>query len=156
MVLIQNTFEGLGLEEGSRVVIRGGVLSISAATRAHAGKYVCNATNSFGSDTMEVISSWDLSPFKFQAVITSLLFQVLLSVRSRLGLEILPEKLTVDSGATADLSCLSSDEGTEIEWLKDGVPLRAGNLASRVRFVGRNRITIFGVVKEDQGKGWIS
>ena len=54
MVVIQSTYDEMKHEDGSKIQIRQGVLIINTVTPSHAGKYVCNATNSFGSDIMEV------------------------------------------------------------------------------------------------------
>lgn len=81
------------------------------------------------------------------------LFQLELIVRSPLTVNLHPEKLTVDLGKNAEFSCQFSGEPQSgpVSWLKDGSAIRSGSGGGRIRLLSQNRLSISGVVREDQG-----
>lgn len=146
-----------------RIFVRdGGTLNINDIKRSDSGVYICIATNSEGSESLEIQ----------------------LTVIEALTAQIQPAQQTVDLGKSADLvstSCISNLHATwpcrwginsdstksdffpsryeqrciatgyplaSIWWLKDGQPLRTG---SRVRLLTKEHIKITSVTKEDRG-----
>ncbi|XP_035706801.1 Down syndrome cell adhesion molecule-like protein Dscam2 isoform X3 [Folsomia candida] len=113
------------------IKLRHGALIITSVKVVHKGLYLCNASNSIASDFQE----------------TELI------VRSPLVVNLHPENAVVDLGKNAEFTCQTSGEPQPgpVTWLKDGVTLRSGSGAGRIRFLSQNRLTITGVVREDQG-----
>ncbi|KAI9578572.1 hypothetical protein GQX74_009146, partial [Glossina fuscipes] len=110
-----------------RAKIKDGTLIITAMDKSDNGAFYCTATNSEGSETLDV--------------------QV--SVTSPLTAAIQPTVQTVNLGKTADLICsISGFPKQSISWLKDGQPLRSG---ARVRLLSKEHIRITSITKEDKG-----
>lgn len=82
---------------------RAGVLVITGVTAADAGRYVCLANNTAGSERVELE----------------------LAVVGSLSAHLTPQQLTVDLERSAELHCNVAGHPTPtITWAKDGVPLR--------------------------------
>uniref|UniRef100_A0A1I8PU60 Ig-like domain-containing protein n=2 Tax=Stomoxys calcitrans TaxID=35570 RepID=A0A1I8PU60_STOCA len=110
-----------------RAKIKDGTLIITALDKSDNGAFFCTATNSEGSETLEVQ----------------------MSVTSPLTAAIQPTVQTVNLGKTADLICsISGFPKQSISWLKDGHPLRAG---ARVRLLSKEHMRITSITKEDKG-----
>lgn len=113
--------------QNNRVYVRDGTLVITSVKKTDAGTYFCTATNTEGSETLEVQ----------------------LSITSPLTVHIQPTRQTVDLGKSAELMCnVNGFPRTNLWWLKDGQPLRTG---SRVRLLTKEHIKITSVTKEDRG-----
>ncbi|XP_059481325.1 cell adhesion molecule Dscam2-like isoform X4 [Neocloeon triangulifer] len=115
------------IDGSGRMLVREGTLVIPNVKQSDAGSYFCNASNSQGSEVMEVK----------------------LAVNAPLAVTMQPNRLTVDLGRSAEISCVISGfpHGTPI-WLKDGQPLR---ISSRVRLASADRLHLGAVSKEDRG-----
>ncbi|XP_020714029.1 Down syndrome cell adhesion molecule-like protein Dscam2 [Ceratitis capitata] len=110
-----------------RAKIKEGTLIITAVDRSDSGAFFCTATNSEGSETLEVQ----------------------IAVTSQLTASIQPTIQTVNLGKTANLICsISGFPKQTIIWLKDGQPLRSG---ARVRLLSTEHIRITSITKEDKG-----
>ncbi|XP_060817476.1 cell adhesion molecule Dscam2-like isoform X2 [Bombus pascuorum] len=108
-------------------VVRDGSLIIQGVQESDAGSYMCSASNSEGSESMEVR----------------------LTVSAPLSVHVQPSIQTVDLGKAAHLTCSASGfPQTALYWLKDGQPLRTGG---RIRAVSRERISVMAVAREDRG-----
>ncbi|XP_049302863.1 Down syndrome cell adhesion molecule-like protein Dscam2 [Bactrocera dorsalis] len=110
-----------------RAKIKEGTLIITAVDRSDSGAFFCTATNSEGSETLEVQ----------------------IAVTSPLTASIQPTVQTVNLGKTANLICsISGFPKQSVLWLKDGQPLRSG---ARVRLLSTEHIRITSITKEDKG-----
>ncbi|XP_076675488.1 cell adhesion molecule Dscam2 isoform X6 [Andrena cerasifolii] len=108
-------------------VVRDGSLIVQGAQENDAGSYMCTASNSEGSESMEVR----------------------LTVSAPLSVHVQPSIQTVDLGKAAHLTCSASGfPQAALYWLKDGQPLRTG---ARIRAVSRERISVMSVAREDRG-----
>lgn len=113
--------------ESGRSTVKYGSLVIYSIKKSDQGTFYCTATNSEGSETLEVH----------------------LSVTSPLSAQITPSRQTIDLGKPAELTCnINGFPQTNVWWLKDGQPLRTG---SRVRFISKEHIKITSITKEDKG-----
>ncbi|XP_076177344.1 cell adhesion molecule Dscam2 isoform X6 [Ptiloglossa arizonensis] len=108
-------------------VVRDGSLIVQGVQESDAGSYMCTASNSEGSESMEVR----------------------LTVSAPLSVHVQPSIQTVDLGKAAHLTCSASGfPQAALYWLKDGQPLRTG---ARIRAVSRERISVMSVAREDRG-----
>lgn len=116
-----------GLLGAGRATIRDGTLTIHSIKEQDSGSYYCTATNSEGSEKMEV--------------------QV--SITAMLDVHIQPATQVIDLNKEAHLVCtVTGTPQAAIMWLKDGQPLRTG---SRVRLVSKTQIKITSLSKDDRG-----
>uniref|UniRef100_A0A1B0CC48 Ig-like domain-containing protein n=1 Tax=Lutzomyia longipalpis TaxID=7200 RepID=A0A1B0CC48_LUTLO len=110
-----------------RATIRDGTLTIMSLKETDNGSYFCTATNSEGSETMEVQ----------------------LVVNTPLNVHIAPPSQTIDLGKAAFFRCsVTGTPQSTITWLKDSQPLRTG---ARVRLLATDHIKITSTTKEDRG-----
>ncbi|XP_043500519.1 Down syndrome cell adhesion molecule-like protein Dscam2 isoform X3 [Polistes fuscatus] len=108
-------------------IIRDGSLIIQGVQENDAGSYMCIASNSEGTETLEIR----------------------LTVSAPLSVHVQPAIQTVDLGKPAHLTCSASGfPQAALYWLKDGQPLRT---AGRVSAVSRERISVTSVAREDRG-----
>ncbi|XP_078048429.1 cell adhesion molecule Dscam2 [Augochlora pura] len=114
-----------------RVHARAGVLVLQSARSEDAGRYVCHANSTAGSERVELE----------------------VSIISSLSIHLAPQQVTVDLGKDAEFQCSVTGQPTPvITWTKDGLPVRES--AS-----GRNKITgtdgstlqISSIVRDDKG-----
>ncbi|CAK9819274.1 Cell adhesion molecule Dscam2 [Anthophora plagiata] len=114
-----------------RIYARAGVLVLQSARAEDAGRYVCHANNTAGSEMVELE----------------------VSIISSLSIHLVPQQVTVDLGKDAEFQCSVTGQPVPvIFWTKDGLPVREG--AS-----GRNKITgndgstlhVTSVVRDDKG-----
>ncbi|KYN00441.1 hypothetical protein ALC62_08745 [Cyphomyrmex costatus] len=114
-------------ESSGHYVMRDGSLIIQSVEENDAGSYMCTASNSEGSETLEIR----------------------LTVSAPLSVHVQPAIQTVDLGKSAYLTCTASGfPQAALYWLKDGQPLRTG---ARVRTVSSERISVTSVAREDRG-----
>ncbi|XP_076760113.1 cell adhesion molecule Dscam2 isoform X3 [Xylocopa sonorina] len=114
-------------DSSGRYLVRDGSLIIQGVQESDAGSYMCTASNSEGSESMEVR----------------------LTVSAPLSVHVQPSIQTVDLGKAAHLTCGASGfPQAALYWLKDGQPLRTG---ARIRAVSRERISVMSVAREDRG-----
>ncbi|XP_043479175.1 Down syndrome cell adhesion molecule-like protein Dscam2 isoform X3 [Leptopilina heterotoma] len=114
-------------ESSGHFLVRDGSLIIQNVQESDGGSYMCTASNSEGSETMEVK----------------------LTVSAPLSVHVQPAIQTVDLGKSAFLTCSASGfPQAAFYWLKDGQPLRTG---ARIRIVSRERISVTSVAREDRG-----
>ncbi|XP_043798147.1 Down syndrome cell adhesion molecule-like protein Dscam2 isoform X5 [Apis laboriosa] len=114
-------------DSSGHYVVRDGSLIIQGVQESDGGSYMCTASNSEGSESMEVR----------------------LTVSAPLNVHVQPSIQTVDLGKAAHLTCSASGfPQAALYWLKDGQPLRTG---ARIRAVSRERISVMSVAREDRG-----
>ncbi|KAH0950048.1 hypothetical protein HN011_002504 [Eciton burchellii] len=114
-------------ESSGHYVVRDGSLIIQNVEENDAGSYMCVASNSEGSETLEIR----------------------LTVSAPLSVHVQPTIQTVDLGKPAYLTCTASGfPQAALYWLKDGQPLRTG---ARVRTISSERISVTSVAREDRG-----
>ncbi|XP_032663876.1 Down syndrome cell adhesion molecule-like protein Dscam2 isoform X6 [Odontomachus brunneus] len=114
-------------ESSGHYVVRDGSLIVQSVEESDGGSYMCTASNSEGSETLEIR----------------------LTVSAPLSVHVQPAIQTVDLGKPAYLTCTASGfPQAVLYWLKDGQPLRTG---TRVRMVSSERISVTSVAREDRG-----
>ncbi|KAE8741842.1 hypothetical protein FOCC_FOCC012628, partial [Frankliniella occidentalis] len=119
-------------------------MSFASVRESDAGTYYCNASNSEGSEVLELT----------------------LQVWAPLAVHVLPPRQTVDVGKSADLTCqVAGFPRQQVTWLKDGRPIRGlagqddggggvgvgGDPGARIRLLAADRLHIAAVTKEDRG-----
>ncbi|GFQ82593.1 down syndrome cell adhesion molecule-like protein Dscam2 [Trichonephila clavata] len=115
------------LQIGNRLLQLDGTLVLREARVEDSGQYVCKVQNTAGSDSAE----------------TEIL------VTAPLSAQVLPKLQSVDVGKSATFNCSSSGHPVvTIEWMKDGMPLRAG---SRIEFPSRDVVHLTYVQRDDKG-----
>ncbi|XP_015190717.1 PREDICTED: Down syndrome cell adhesion molecule-like protein Dscam2 isoform X4 [Polistes dominula] len=114
-------------DSSGHYIVRDGSLIIQGVQENDAGSYMCIASNSEGTETLEIR----------------------LTVSAPLSVHVQPAIQTVDLGKPAHLTCSASGfPQAALYWLKDGQPLRT---AGRVSVVSRERISVTSVAREDRG-----
>ncbi|GFS58548.1 down syndrome cell adhesion molecule homolog [Trichonephila clavipes] len=115
------------LQIGNRLLQLDGTLVLRESRVEDSGMYVCKVQNTAGSDSAE----------------TEIL------VTAPLSAQVLPKLQSVDVGKSATFNCSSSGHPVvTIEWMKDGMPLRAG---SRIEFPSRDVVHLTYVQRDDKG-----
>ncbi|XP_061927158.1 cell adhesion molecule Dscam2 isoform X4 [Apis cerana] len=114
-----------------RIYARAGVLVLQSARAEDAGRYVCHANNTAGSEMVELE----------------------VSIISSLSIHLVPQQVTVDLGKDAEFQCSVTGQPIPvIFWTKDGLPV--GESASgRSKITGNDGSTlrISSVVRDDKG-----
>ncbi|XP_050450848.1 cell adhesion molecule Dscam2-like isoform X3 [Cataglyphis hispanica] len=114
-----------------RIHARAGVLVLQPARVEDAGRYVCHANNTAGSErvVLEV------------------------TIVSSLSIHLAPQQVTVDLGKDAEFQCsVTGQPHPVISWAKDGLPIREGS-SGRSKITGNDDSTlrISSIVRDDKG-----
>ncbi|XP_043281864.1 Down syndrome cell adhesion molecule-like protein Dscam2 isoform X2 [Venturia canescens] len=113
-----------------RVRSRAGVLVLQSARIEDAGRYVCHANNSAGSERVELE----------------------VSIISALSIHLAPQQVTVDLGKNAQFQCAVTGQPTPIiTWAKDGLPVREGSGRTKVMGNGGSTLNIYSITRDDKG-----
>ncbi|XP_076760632.1 cell adhesion molecule Dscam2 isoform X4 [Xylocopa sonorina] len=119
------------IHNSERVYARAGVLVLQSARPEDAGRYVCHANNTAGSEMIELE----------------------VSIISSLSIHLVPQQVTVDLGKDAEFQCsVTGQPAPVIFWTKDGLPVREGT-SSRSKITGSDGSTlrVSSVVRDDKG-----
>ncbi|XP_067203911.1 cell adhesion molecule Dscam2-like isoform X2 [Linepithema humile] len=114
-----------------RIHARAGVLVLQSARVEDAGRYVCHANNTAGSERVELE----------------------VSIISSLSIHLAPQQVTVDLGKDAEFQCsITGKPHPVISWAKDGLPMREGS-SGRSKITGNDGSTlrISSIVRDDKG-----
>ncbi|XP_076235762.1 cell adhesion molecule Dscam2 [Calliopsis andreniformis] len=113
-----------------RVHAREGVLVLESARAEDAGRYVCHANNTAGSERVELE----------------------VSIISSLSIHLVPQQVTVDLGKDAEFQCSVTGLPTPvISWTKDGLPVRADTSGRRKITVNDSTLHISSIARDDKG-----
>ncbi|XP_051862940.1 cell adhesion molecule Dscam2 isoform X2 [Drosophila albomicans] len=110
------------------------LLLIKNADEQDAGKWICQASNQFGEQRIEIR----------------------LKVNTFVSVHILPQVQIVNSGGTAIFNCTTIDSEIDvIDWWHNGKPLQAKNALNAgrdgIRFLSRSSLLVQNVGRRDQG-----
>ncbi|XP_076619182.1 cell adhesion molecule Dscam2 isoform X3 [Colletes latitarsis] len=114
-----------------RIHARAGVLVLQSARAEDAGRYVCHANNTAGSERVELE----------------------VSIISSLSIHLAPQQVTVDLGKDAKFQCSVTGKPVPvISWTKDGLPVREG-ASGRSKITGNNGSTLYisAIARDDKG-----
>ncbi|XP_076177155.1 cell adhesion molecule Dscam2 isoform X1 [Ptiloglossa arizonensis] len=114
-----------------RIHARAGVLVLQPARAEDAGRYVCHANNTAGSERVELE----------------------VSIISSLSIHLAPQQVTVDLGKDAEFQCSVTGQPVPvISWTKDGLPVREG-ASGRSKITGNDGSTlrISSIARDDKG-----
>ncbi|XP_018406582.1 PREDICTED: Down syndrome cell adhesion molecule-like protein Dscam2 [Cyphomyrmex costatus] len=114
-----------------RIHARAGVLVLQPARVEDAGRYVCHANNTAGSERVELE----------------------VTIISSLSIHLAPQQVTVDLGKDAEFQCsITGQPHPVISWAKDGLPVREGS-SGRSKVTGNDGSTlrISSIVRDDKG-----
>ncbi|XP_025160716.1 Down syndrome cell adhesion molecule-like protein Dscam2 isoform X1 [Harpegnathos saltator] len=114
-----------------RIHARAGVLVLQSARVEDAGRYVCHANNTAGSERVELE----------------------VTIISSLSIHLAPQQVTVDLGKDAEFQCsVTGQPHPVISWAKDGLPVREGS-SGRSKITGNDGSTlrISSIVRDDKG-----
>ncbi|XP_024888371.1 Down syndrome cell adhesion molecule-like protein Dscam2 isoform X2 [Temnothorax curvispinosus] len=114
-----------------RIHARAGVLVLQPARVEDAGRYVCHANNTAGSERVELE----------------------VTIISSLSIHLAPQQVTVDLGKDAEFQCsVTGQPHPVISWAKDGLPVREGS-SGRSKVTGNDGSTlrISSIVRDDKG-----
>ncbi|XP_058789231.1 cell adhesion molecule Dscam2-like isoform X3 [Phymastichus coffea] len=114
-----------------RVHARAGVLVVQQARLDDAGRYVCHANNSAGSERVELE----------------------VSIISSLSIRLAPVQKTVDLGKDAEFQCAVEGQPTPtISWAKDALPIREGS-SGRTKMIGPSGsvLHVSSITRDDKG-----
>ncbi|XP_061389424.1 cell adhesion molecule Dscam2-like, partial [Musca vetustissima] len=122
------------IPSSQRVILSRTLLLIKNADERDAGKWVCQASNQFGEQRIEIR----------------------LFVNSYVSVHILPQVQIVNSGGTAIFNCSTTGSAIDnIEWLHNGKPLQEDNILTtgrdNLRFLAKNSLMITNVGRRDRG-----
>ncbi|XP_033149971.1 Down syndrome cell adhesion molecule-like protein Dscam2 isoform X2 [Drosophila busckii] len=124
------------IPSSQRVILSRTLLLIKNADERDAGKWICQASNQFGEQRIEIR----------------------LSVNTFVSVHILPQVQIVNSGGTAIFNCTttgSSIDANAIDWLHNGKPLQANNALStgrdNIRFLSKSSLMVQNVGRRDRG-----
>ncbi|XP_066598053.1 cell adhesion molecule Dscam2-like isoform X1 [Prorops nasuta] len=114
-----------------RVHAKAGVLILQSARAEDAGRYVCHANNTAGSERVELE----------------------VSIISSLSIHLAPQQVTVDLGKDAEFQCSVTGQPLPvISWAKDGLPVREGSSSrSKIIGIGGSTLHISSIVRDDKG-----
>ncbi|XP_011698542.1 PREDICTED: Down syndrome cell adhesion molecule-like protein Dscam2 [Wasmannia auropunctata] len=114
-----------------RIHARAGVLVLQPARVEDAGRYVCHANNTAGSERVELE----------------------VTIISSLSIHLAPQQVTVDLGKDAEFQCsVTGQPHPVITWAKDGLPVREGS-SGRSKVTGNDgsALRISSIVRDDKG-----
>ncbi|KAI4491203.1 hypothetical protein M0802_010299 [Mischocyttarus mexicanus] len=114
-----------------RIHARAGVLILQAARPEDAGRYVCHANNTAGSERVELE----------------------VSIISSISIHLTPQQVTVDLGKDAEFQCSVTGRPVPvISWAKDGLPVREGSSGrTKITENGGSTLHISSIVRDDKG-----
>ncbi|XP_047364964.1 Down syndrome cell adhesion molecule-like protein Dscam2 isoform X2 [Vespa velutina] len=114
-----------------RIHARAGVLILQAARPEDAGRYVCHANNTAGSERVELE----------------------VSIISSISIHLTPQQVTVDLGKDAEFQCSVTGRPLPvISWAKDGLPVREGSSGrTKITENGGSTLHISSIVRDDKG-----
>ncbi|XP_014609542.1 PREDICTED: Down syndrome cell adhesion molecule-like protein Dscam2 isoform X8 [Polistes canadensis] len=114
-----------------RIHARAGVLILQAARPEDAGRYVCHANNTAGSERVELE----------------------VSIISSISIHLTPQQVTVDLGKDAEFQCSVTGRPVPvISWAKDGLPVREGSSGrTKITENGGSILHISAIVRDDKG-----
>ncbi|XP_015186972.1 PREDICTED: Down syndrome cell adhesion molecule-like protein Dscam2 isoform X7 [Polistes dominula] len=114
-----------------RIHARAGVLILQAARPEDAGRYVCHANNTAGSERVELE----------------------VSIISSISIHLTPQQVTVDLGKDAEFQCsVTGRPVPTISWAKDGLPVREGSSGrTKITENGGSILHISSIVRDDKG-----
>ncbi|XP_011345914.1 Down syndrome cell adhesion molecule-like protein Dscam2 isoform X3 [Ooceraea biroi] len=119
------------ITKSERIHARAGVLVLQSARVEDAGRYVCHANNTAGSERVELE----------------------VTIISSLSIHLAPQQVTVDLGKDAEFQCsVTGQPHPVISWAKDGLPVREGS-SGRSKITGNDGSTlrISSIVRDDKG-----
>uniref|UniRef100_A0A6P4DVD5 Down syndrome cell adhesion molecule-like protein Dscam2 n=1 Tax=Drosophila rhopaloa TaxID=1041015 RepID=A0A6P4DVD5_DRORH len=122
------------IPSSQRVILSRTLLLIKNADERDAGKWICQASNQFGEQRIEIR----------------------LSVNSYVSVHILPQVQIVNSGGTANFNCTTTGSAIDaIDWLHNGKPLQANNALTtgrdNIRFLSKSSLLVQNVGRRDRG-----
>ncbi|XP_070137489.1 cell adhesion molecule Dscam1 isoform X2 [Drosophila bipectinata] len=122
------------IPSSQRVILSRTLLLIKNADERDAGKWICQASNQFGEQRIEIR----------------------LSVNSYVSVHILPQVQIVNSGGTANFNCTTTGSAIDaIDWLHNGKPLQANNALTtgrdNIRFLSKSSLLVHNVGRRDRG-----
>ncbi|XP_046143887.1 Down syndrome cell adhesion molecule-like protein Dscam2 isoform X7 [Osmia bicornis bicornis] len=114
-----------------RIYARAGVLVLQSARPEDAGRYVCHANNTAGSEMVELE----------------------VSIISSLSIHLVPQQVTVDLGKDAEFQCsVTGQPAPVISWTKDGLPVREGTSGrSKIAGTDGSTLRVASVARDDKG-----
>uniref|UniRef100_A0ABD2XLN9 Down syndrome cell adhesion molecule-like protein Dscam2 n=1 Tax=Trichogramma kaykai TaxID=54128 RepID=A0ABD2XLN9_9HYME len=114
-----------------RVHARAGVLVVQQARPDDAGRYVCHANNTAGSERVE------LEVF----------------VISGLSIRIAPQQVTIDLNKDAEFQCLVQGQPVPtVTWAKDALPIREGSSGrTKISGPGGTTLHVSAITRDDKG-----
>ncbi|XP_076675907.1 cell adhesion molecule Dscam2 isoform X2 [Andrena cerasifolii] len=114
-----------------RIHARAGVLVLESARSEDAGRYVCHANNTAGSERVELE----------------------VSIISSLSIHLAPQQVTVDLGKDAEFQCSVTGQPVPvISWTKDGLPVREGiSGRSKILVNDGSTLHISSIARDDKG-----
>ncbi|XP_032577970.1 Down syndrome cell adhesion molecule-like protein Dscam2 [Drosophila sechellia] len=122
------------IPSSQRVILSRTLLLIKNADERDAGKWICQASNQFGEQRIEIR----------------------LSVNSYVSVHILPQVQIVNSGGTANFNCTTTGSAIDaIDWMHNGKPLQANNALTtgrdNIRFLSKSSLLVQNVGRRDRG-----
>ncbi|XP_017047144.1 Down syndrome cell adhesion molecule-like protein Dscam2 isoform X1 [Drosophila ficusphila] len=122
------------IPSSQRVILSRTLLLIKNADERDAGKWICQASNQFGEQRIEIR----------------------LSVNSYVSVHILPQVQIVNSGGTANFNCTTTGSAIDaIDWMHNGKPLQANNALTtgrdNIRFLSKSSLLVENVGRRDRG-----
>ncbi|XP_017969064.1 Down syndrome cell adhesion molecule-like protein Dscam2 isoform X1 [Drosophila navojoa] len=122
------------IPSSQRVIVSRTLLLIKNADERDTGKWICQASNQFGEQRIEIR----------------------LSVNTFVSVHILPQVQIVNSGGTAIFNCTTTGSAIDgIDWLHNGKPLQANNALStgrdNIRFLSKTSLLVSNVGRRDRG-----
>ncbi|KAK2587184.1 hypothetical protein KPH14_002930 [Odynerus spinipes] len=119
------------ISNSERIHARAGVLILQAARPEDAGRYVCHANNTAGSERVELE----------------------VSIVSSISIHLTPQQVTVDLEKDAEFQCSVTGRPIPvISWAKDGLPVREGSSGrTKITGSGGSTLHISSIVRDDKG-----
>ncbi|XP_031783300.1 Down syndrome cell adhesion molecule-like protein Dscam2 isoform X4 [Nasonia vitripennis] len=119
------------ITNSERIHARSGVLVVQQARLEDAGRYVCHANNTAGSERVELE----------------------VSIISALTIRVSPQQVTVDLGKDAEFQCsVQGQPQPTISWAKDAVPIREGTSSrTKIQGSGGSVLHISSITRDDKG-----